>query len=60
MTDTVKRTKSLSLLLAQGVRMIPAGEFGSTLQVLLLTYPLAVALLCLSGARFRLWRRRPA
>jgi hypothetical protein len=39
--------------------MIPAGELGSTVQVLLLTYPLAVALLCLTGARFRLWRRRP-
>ncbi len=40
--------------------MIPAGELGSTIQVLLLTYPLAVALLCLTGSRFRVRKRRPA
>jgi hypothetical protein len=39
--------------------MIPAGELGSTIQAMLFTYPLAVALFCLTGSRFRL-RKRPS
>jgi hypothetical protein len=37
--------------------MIPAGELGSTIHILLITYPLSVALLCLTGSRFRFWKR---
>jgi hypothetical protein len=43
----------------EGDRMIPAGELGSTIQAMLFTYPLAVALFCLTGSRFRL-RKRPS
>jgi hypothetical protein len=37
--------------------MIPAGELGSTIQMLLLTYPLAVVLICINGSTFRVWKR---
>jgi hypothetical protein len=34
--------------------MISGGDLGCTLQILLLTYPLAVALFCLDGSRIRI------
>jgi hypothetical protein len=35
--------------------MIQAGELGCTFQMLLITYPIAVAICCLNGSRIRIW-----
>ena len=39
--------------------MIALGELGSTVVLLLITYPLAVFLSWINGTEFRVWPRRP-